>query len=58
MKKQSQNLSQLEEEGLEFYKMKKAEDQSRFPSANTVTYVVSTDWIEKYKEYIFWQSFN
>ena len=39
---------------MEFYRMKKAEESSRFPDANTVTYVVSTAWIEKYKEYIFW----
>ena len=39
---------------MEFYRMKKAEESSRFPDANTVTYVVSTTWIEKYKEYIFW----
>ena len=50
-------MRQLAEEGHEFFKMKKAEDMSRFPSANTVTYVVSTAWVEKYKEYIFWQSF-
>ena len=39
---------------MEFYRMKKAEESSRFPDANTVTYVVSTAWIERYKEYIFW----
>jgi hypothetical protein len=36
--------------------MKKAHDGARFPEAGTVTYIVSTKWVDAYKDYCFWSS--
>ena len=36
--------------------MKKAMDGSRYPEAGTPTYVISTKWVDRYKEFCFWSS--
>lgn len=35
-------------------RLKKAYDSARYPDAGTPAYIISTDWLNKYKEYCFY----
>ena len=47
-------METLLEEGKEFVKIKRSYDSERFPSAGTAGYLISTQWLRMYREYIFY----
>ena len=38
----------------EWIRMKHTYDNARFPSAGTAAYLISLEWLQKYKEFIFY----
>jgi len=42
------------EECREWIRMQHAYDNARFPSAGTAAHIISLEWLQKYKEYIFY----
>ncbi len=44
----------LKKEGQEFVRLKKAYDAARYPDAGTPAYIISSDWLKKYKDYCFY----
>jgi len=47
-------IKELHEEGLEFYRLKKLSDGSRWPDAGTPCYIISRAWLDAYKSWIFY----
>lgn len=41
-------------EGKEFLQLKKAYDNARYPNAGTPAYIISSEWLDKYKKYCFY----
>ena len=41
-------------EGKEFLQLKKAYDNARYPNAGTAAYIISSEWLDKYKKYCFY----
>lgn len=50
-----EEVSKLIEEGKEFVKLKSRYEGARLPDAGTPTYLIATDWYEKYQKYVFYQ---
>ena len=44
----------LKTEGKEFLRLKKAYEAARYPDAGTPAYIISSDWLKKYKEFCFY----
>jgi len=49
-----EELKTLIEEGREFVRIKRTYEGARFPDAGTPAFVISTEWLAKYKIYIFY----
>ena len=49
----SEQIDNIIKEGKEFLRLKRAYDNARFPDAGTPAYIISTEWLDKYKVYCF-----
>lgn len=47
-------IKAIHDEGLEFVKLKKENDNLRWPDAGTPSYIISVSWLDAYKEYVFY----
>ena len=52
----SAEIENLVKEGKAFIQLKRTYDQERFPDVGTPAYLISNDWMEKYKKYCFYQN--
>ena len=50
-----EELKSLIEEGKEFARIKRTYDQARFPDVGTPAYIISSNWLNKYKLYAFFE---
>lgn len=50
----AEEIKAVLEEGREFCRMKRAYDMARFPDAGTPAFLISTEWMVKYKKYCFY----
>ena len=51
----SADIENIIKEGKEFLRLKRAYDNARFPDAGTPAYIISIDWLAKYKAYCFYE---
>ena len=51
----SADIESIIKEGKEFVRLKRAYDNARFPDAGTPAYIISIDWLAKYKAYCFYE---
>ena len=50
----AEEIKAVLEEGREFCRMKRAYDMARFPDAGTPAFLISSEWMAKYKKYCFY----
>lgn len=50
------DLESLMNEGQEYIRLRNLNKKTSNPDAGTKAYLVSTDWISKYKKYIFYRN--
>ena len=51
----TEEIDNIIKEGKEYLRLKRAYENARFPEAGTAAYIISTDWITKYKAYCFYE---
>ena len=51
-------IKKLVDEGKEYCRLKRAYEMARFPEAGTPAYVVSIAWLDKYKQFIFYNELS
>ena len=51
----SADIESIIKEGKEFCRLKRAYENARFPDAGTPAYIISIDWLAKYKAYCFYE---
>jgi len=49
------DLDDIVKESREFIRLKKLHQQNKFPPAGAPAYLVSTEWLKKYKSYILYK---
>ena len=49
-------IKAIYDEGLEFVKLKKKNDNIMWPEAGTVSFIISVKWLDAYKEYVFYSA--
>ena len=49
-------IEELQKEGQEFVRLKKASDNERWPDSGTPSFIISRKWLDAYKEYIFFDA--
>ena len=48
-------IKTLIEEGKEFVQLKRAYESARFPDSGTPAYIISNEWLNKYKKFVFYE---
>lgn len=49
-----EEIKEVIEEGKEYIRLKRAYENARFPDSGTPAYIVSVEWLNKYKEFVFY----